>query len=254
MKKSKLSIEIAQSEMVSVMGHLKTASSFREVDAIQGDTSIRDALRRTSTASTVVAEHAVDARHQAEAIRRVAKLRLAALLAPMTPVEVCQTAEREGVTSKIEAQQLAAVGRLPAGTVKAAERAVHEHNRQSKVQIKDFSLLTPLTPPQRKQAIAKLADVPTMREAVAAVCPTFHPKEPVIEAKPADIVPASVRKYQTLTLGVVAEALKLRGLVETLVRNPTSAEAVDRTFTQQGKLEEAVTLLRKGSVLYSDRA
>jgi hypothetical protein len=240
MKKSKLAIEQAQSGMVAVLGNLREAATFREVDAIRGDDNVRDALRRTSTAGTVVAEHAVDARHQAEAIRRVAELRLAALLAPMTPLEVQQTAEREGVTNKQKAQQLAMTGRLPASTIKAAERAVHEHNRQSKVQPKDYSLLTPLTPPQRKQAIAKLADVPTMREAVAAVCPTFVPKAPVIPAKPADVVPKAWRDYQVRVLQVVADAIKLRELVATCIKGSCDRASSDRVLVQQAKVEASV--------------
>jgi hypothetical protein len=227
MKKTKLAIERAVDGMVNVNSELKLASTFNEVDAIQGIEGTRDALNRTRTASMVVAESAVEARQTSEAIKRTADMRLAELLTKINaPEDVEAIAAQHGKTSRVEAHALKIVGGLPAYVRKAAEKAIKDNNRGSKNPVKSLAILNQVPPKKRLEAIAKLEDHPTLREAVLAVIPDFYPTPTPKPVTAPVVVPKWLLDYQAQTLKVVAVALKLRGAVEAAVKDPDKQTAI----------------------------
>jgi hypothetical protein len=241
MKTTKLAIEHAQDGMTVVLGDLKRAATFKEIDALTGVDNIRGALRRTQSASVTVAENAVEVRQTSEAIKRAADLRLSELLAGVkAPEDVEATARLEGKSNMTEAHGLKIVGGLPKSVIRQAEAAIKLHHRESKNPVRSLAILHKVPPAKRAAVFATLKDVPTLREAVLRVIPDFVP---TVAAKPAVdpvVVPKWLRDYQARVLQVVALALVLRGAVEAAIKDPAKVRGIGPA---QDALTEAMRLV-----------
>jgi hypothetical protein len=225
MTKPKLQIEHAREETASAAKRIKSAATFREVDAIKSKADEEDALRRTRTAAIAIKDEHDESRSRLNAIQATVDLRLARLLAKVAEKDVLPTAKAHGCKSNVGAFDLRAVGSgLTTATVRQIQDAARKHHRE--VPIRDMSAAVGKKPAHVKQACARLADVPSFREAVkAVVVPDWKPSPPVKPAAPVEVADPTTLEYVHLARELRTVADRLIAAAAKHLRAPSGATA-----------------------------
>jgi hypothetical protein len=230
-QQTKLSITQAREASDDLTKHLKVAQRFKEVDALTDEKEIRASLHTHRTEVTRIIDSQDEHKALARAVADTTKLRLAELCAKVPAGVSVRNVARENHIPFVEAERLRIVGtRVDPEIQKFAMYTARKHGRD--VSVADLDSLANLTKPQQKQAICKLGDLPTMKDAAVAVAPEVFPEwKPTPPAKAAPAQPAA----SPVSLEYARLAKELRSTVNTLC-NLADAHAIRPSTTSAKRL------------------
>jgi len=201
-----LSAVQAEQKMQQLIVLVQEARTFAEINQIKDFNLQMDAYLRTRQAMLSIGDQIEPLRARVRELRLECELRQGAMLKDLEPIKRKAVTKELGITPAHAAACVTA-SMLPRVTVSNVLKI--QAKKSEPVRAEHLVPLVKLAKPERVAAIAKLGEVATVREAIAAIKPL-----PGYQPKAAPVAPATVDKR---LLAAVEHARKLRAASNTLV-------------------------------------
>jgi hypothetical protein len=202
-----LSAVQAEQKMQQLIVLVQEARTFAEINQIKDFNLQMDAYLRTRQAMLSIGDQIEPLRARVRELRLECELRQGALTKSLEPTERKAVLKDLGITP-VHAGKCEKAAELPRSTVQAILKV--QAQKSEPVRVEHLAPLVKLSKPERVAAIAKLGEVATVREAIAAIKALPQYSAP----KAAPVAPATVDKR---LLAAVEHARKLRAASNTLV-------------------------------------
>ncbi len=197
----------AEQRMNQVILAVQHARTFDEISGIKDFGLQMEAYLRTRAAAVQLGDQIEALRIKARELRLECELRQGTMTATLASRERAVVLKDLGITP-IHAAACERAATLPRPTINAVLRV--QQAKREPVRAEHLAALVPLSRPERVAVVAKLGDVPTIREAVARIIPEYRPAAPPkTAAAPAKVDPTLLR--------ALASAQQLRAATNTMV-------------------------------------